>query len=210
MSTLIRTESMTAPKSKVVAMLNQMVLEEYASRHFESDMYRGDFGSSIVQSSSVFEDETRNEDKIIKNFSKFENQEFCELEKYIIKYALIGLAGYVAYEEPKVTIQPGTRLNKYEKYIIKYPDSSNKFEVNNIRRFENITSMKNYAREHSNPHCLVGATISKYNTQTGSHTKVGGLYSKTRQYKNKPKALPKKYIKLDELVTVAFGGGCPY
>lgn len=212
MGTLIRTESMTVPKSRIISNLKELVKEELSSRYFESDMYQGDFGNSSVKSLPSFEDKTRSSKKKEKNLMQFSNGELCNFDKYVIDYAIIGLEGYIAYEKPKVSLKPQTRLNKYEYYVMRYEDEDLLFESHNniVGRFDNIVSMKQFVDKHHDAPSLIGATIDIYNKRTGLQRQVGSIESNNRHYKNKPKSLPKKYVKLDEIVNVAFGGGCPY
>ena len=58
MGTILRLETLSAPKNLVVAILKDMTKEELESRYFESDMYRGDFGLSRVANTPCFVDET--------------------------------------------------------------------------------------------------------------------------------------------------------
>ena len=212
MGALFRFETLVAPKSRVRDVLLEMVENEDSSRYFESDMYRGDFGDSSVRPNPSFEDDTKSSKKKESNTEKFAKEKFCEFEKYVIHYALVGTEGYIAYEQPRVSLEPNTRLKKDEIFTLKYKNDNPFFESpnNTAGRFENITSMKKYITNHYNVQSLVGASIYKYNKRLGTQSKVGNLVSKSRTYKNKPQTLPKKYVKLDKVVNVAYGGWCPY
>lgn len=215
MGGLLRVETLKAPKAQVKKVLEDIIKEEDSSRFFESDMYRGDFGSSSVRSNPVFQDKTKSPNKQDKNFLKFNNEQFGTFEKYIIDYALIGLEGYIAYEQPKAVMQSKVNLNKDEYYRIKYIEQNSNMifpQKTILATFNNKSSMNKFLRDLNRVESTkyINTLIDKYNPKKQTSTDVGEVLSKTRLYKNKPNVLPKKYIKLDEFVNVAYGGICPY
>ncbi len=163
----------------------------------EQDFYTGHFGATIdiTKSSKTYKGKTK--DKIEGNMAKFLEEE--NFEKYIIKYAIIGQLGYIAYKL-KVKTHHITRGKVYL-WVLR----ENRINGCDIHEFNNITELKKFIRDIPDPYKYINSDIKddKYNT-------IGYIGSEKRKYKTKPRTLPKKYDYIDELVAIGYAAFNPY
>lgn len=184
MGGMLVTNKLVCGRSEIEQRLENIIEHDYRSRETDHDMYRGDFGSTqrIVDVGSELKG--KSQDRIDKNFEKFE--ESVRFEKYEIKYQVIGQLGYVA------------RVLKVD-----VPNPPRKPIRVGLQEFKNVTELKRYLKNHHNPKSFLGKEIiCGFNT-------VGYIRSESRTYKTRPKKLPKKYQWLDEKVVIGFGAYNP-
>jgi hypothetical protein len=189
MGGMLVTKNMIVPKKEIESILRQIIESNFMSRTEEEDMYRGDFGStqSIVK---VPEDKVHKDYKRMeRNHDKFvENTEF---EKYQIKYQITGQLNYVD-QMLKVEMHASTRGKLTMQLAPPYRRER--------KEFKNVTELKRYIKDVSNPMIYKNAKIYNHN-----HHVIGTVETVTKEYKSKPKSSPKANHWHDRYVLVSFG-----
>lgn len=183
----------TLPKSEITNFLNRIIFMDKQTRSCEEDMYRGDFGDSVISDKYYnYPSKHQSEAKVEQSIDQFEDQVTNCGEKYSLYYSVVDVLGFYAYT-PKVDVMR----------------SHGEVTLQNGRTFKNITALKKAVKDDQNKlfPLYVGQLVLNENYQpigTIMFNKVGRLY------KSKPKKLPKKYAIQTKLVKLIYGGLCPY
>lgn len=184
----------TLPKSEITNFLNRIIIMDKQTRSREEDMYRGDFGDSVISDKYYnYPSKHQSEAKVERSIDQFEDQVINYGEKYSLYYSVVDVLGFYAYT-PEV-------------HVMGSPHGE--VTLQNGRTFKNITALKKAVKADQNKlsPLYVGQLILDENYQpfgTIMFDKVGRLY------KSKPKKLPKKYAIQTQLVELIYGGFCPW
>lgn len=187
MGAILKTGRVRVGRAHMKQWLEKMSEADAASRRDEHDMYRGDFGSSTV--ARTYKNYSGKSKAVIeKNYDRFVDE--TEFEKYVINYAIIGQCGYIAY-----------------KTVVSFQGQTPRGELRvNGKVFRNVTALKEALKDVHTAKRLYGQKIFRKDGWQAE----GVIGAETHIYKSQPKALPKKYQWMDELVEMAYGGYNPY
>lgn len=197
MGAILETGSLACGKQDIKRRLINIVDFDEKQVVNEQDFYNGGFHATQGFKEIGTEMKDKNKKKIETNHHNFlENNEF---EKYVMHYKIIGKLGYIAY-----ALQVVTYTSPKGKVILEYPKNSVWGSLPRTLEFKNITSLKRYIKESSEPKELKGGLI-----KNESNFELGKIETKTRIYKTKPEKLPQKYQWLDDYVFITYGAYNP-
>ena len=194
MGAIANFEEAVLPKSEITNFLNRVIFMDKQTRSREEDIYRGDFGDSVISDKYYnYPSKHQSKAKVEQSINQFEDQVTNLVDRYVLYYSVVDILGFYAYT-PKVHVMGS---------------SHGEVTLQNGRTFKNITALKKAVKDDQNKlfPLYVGQLILNEIYQpigTIMFNKVGRLY------KSKPKKLPKKYAIQTELVKLIYGGYCPY
>lgn len=198
MGAILVYKTMVAGSKTIVNRLIELVHHEENKIESEQDFYTGHFGAThqIIKSKLVYNG--KNKEDYLKYINEFVDEE--EIEKYVIKYTVLGELGYIAYKL-KVNSDCAKTRSKLKLHVINGLGPGNKI----IKKFNNITELKRFINNVDQPHKYLNAEITDERLNY-----LGYIDAETRKYKTKPKVLPKKYDYIDKLNVYGYAAYNPY
>ncbi|WP_436962318.1 hypothetical protein [Staphylococcus shinii] len=197
MGAILETGSLACSKKDIERRLINIV--DFDEKHVvhDEDFYNGGFHATQNFKQIGKEMKDKNKSNIERNHYNFvENNDF---EKYVMHYKIIGSLGYKAHALKVITY-----TSPKGKVILEYPKEYIWGQSRRTLEFKNITSLKRFVKECSEPSKLNGSII-----KNKEDFELGEISTQERNYKTKPKKLPQKYQWLDEYVCVTYGAYNP-
>ncbi|MFF0676853.1 hypothetical protein ACFYSI_13100 [Staphylococcus xylosus] len=198
MGGILKTGLFTVPLKEISKTFCDLINDDFNSRREDEDMYRGDFGSTHSFNEITPRLKETGKVKMQKGYESF--YEKTEFEKYKITYRVIGHTGYVAQK-----LKVDTFASTKGKVILNIPKTVPNELFNPTKTFDSITDLKKYLENTNNPHVYKASEILTENYQ-----KIGSVEVLSRNYKSRPKTLPKKYQWIDQYVVVSYGAINPF